>query len=312
LIEVVRLSKRYGTTVAVDDLSFTVAPGVVTGFLGPNGAGKSTTMRIILGLDAPSAGAAFVNGWPYATLAEPMREVGALLNPDSAHPSMTARAHLGWLARAAGLPRRRVAEVLDLVGLGSAADRRVGGFSLGMRQRLGIATALLGEPRVLLLDEPVNGLDPQGVIWIRGLLQEQARAGRTVFVSSHLLSETEDLAEHVVVIGKGRLLANMDIEEFIGRGAASRVRVVSPQAGALSVLLAAEGASVAQDSTDGALNVTGIHASRIGDIAAAQGISLHELTPGRRSLEEAFLAATDDVVAYRGELAPAPLQGEHA
>jgi ABC-2 type transport system ATP-binding protein len=171
VIEVARLSKRYGTTVAVDDLSFTVAPGVVTGFLGPNGAGKSTTMRIILGLDAPRAGATFVNGRPYGTLAEPMREVGALLNPDSAHPSMTARAHLGWLARAGGLPRRRVAEVLDLVGLGSAADRRVGGFSLGMRQRLGIAAALLGEPRVLLLDEPVNGLDPQGVIWIRGLLQ---------------------------------------------------------------------------------------------------------------------------------------------
>jgi ABC-2 type transport system ATP-binding protein len=203
-----------------------------------------------------------------------------------------------------------VDEVLDLVGLGSAADRRVGGFSLGMRQRLGISAALLGEPRVLLLDEPVNGLDPQGVIWIRGLLQDLARSGRTVFVSSHLLSETEDLAEHVVVIGKGRLLADMSIEEFIGRGAAGRVRVVSPKAGVLAALLTAEGAAVAKGTREGTLTVTAIDASRIGDIAAENGIPLHELTPERRTLEEAFLAATDGAVAYRAERAP--VQGEHA
>ncbi len=302
MIEVRGLSKRYGETLAVDDLSFDVAPGVVTGFLGPNGAGKSTTMRMILGLDRPSAGSATLDGRSYRDLPAPMREVGALLDPKAVHPGRTARAHLRWLARAGGVPRTRVDEVLDLVGLAAVVDKRVGGFSLGMYQRLGIAAALLGDPGTLLFDEPVNGLDPEGILWVRGLMKDLAAEGRTVFVSSHLMGEMQKTADRVVLIGRGRLIADVDVSELTGRGSANRVKVVSPQSAELAALLAGEGAMVG-DAPDGAaddgLLVSGMEARRIGDVAAEHGIRLHELSPRRASLEDAFMELTHDSVSYR-------------
>jgi ABC-2 type transport system ATP-binding protein len=293
------LTKRYGDTVAVDRLSFAIRPGVVTGFLGPNGAGKSTTMRLILGLDNPTAGSVTVDGRSYRELAAPMREVGALLDAKAIHGGLTARNHLRWLAQAGGVSRARVDEVLEAVGLTSVANRRVKGFSLGMSQRLGIATALLGDPSILLFDEPVNGLDPEGVLWVRTLFKRLAAEGRTIVVSSHLMSEMEETADHILVIGRGRLLADTTIGEFTQRSAHRQVRVVTPERDRLEpLLLQGEGSAVTSNG-DGVLTVTGLDAARIGDIAAAHGIRLHELTPQRASLEAAFMELTRDSVDYR-------------
>ena len=305
-IEVRGLSKRYGDTVAVDELSFDVKPGIVTGFLGPNGAGKSTTMRMILGLDRPTGGSATVNGRPYRELATPTQEVGALLDAKAVHGKRSARQHLRWLAQAGGIPLSRVDELLELVGLSAVAGRRLGGFSLGMYQRLGIAGALLGDPKILLLDEPVNGLDPEGILWIRTLLRQFASKGRTIFLSSHLMSEMEETADHVIVIGGGRLIADTSIAEFTQRSSASHVRVVSPQASELAPLLLAQqpGAAVTS-SVAGELVVTGVDAAQIGDVAADHGIRLHELTARRASLETAFMELTRDSAQYRAEAPPA-------
>jgi len=298
MIELKDLSKRYGDTLAVDGLSFTVAPGRVTGFLGPNGAGKSTTMRMILGLDAPSGGEVTVNGRPYRDLPAPMREIGALLDAKAIQGGRSAYNHLRWVAQAAGLPRTRVDEVLELVGLREVASRKAGGFSLGMSQRLGIATALLGDPETLILDEPVNGLDPDGIRWIRSLLQHLASEGRTVLLSSHLMSEMEETADHVVVIGRGRLIADTNIAEFMQRSSGSHVRVVSPRAAQLVPLLESAGAGVTTD--DGALVVTGMETPRIAAIAAEHRIEIHELSLRRASLEDAFMELTQDSRDYAG------------
>jgi len=296
-IEARGLTKRFGTTVAVEGLTFDIRPGVVTGFLGPNGAGKSTTMRMIVGLDHPTAGSVLLDGRHYRELEQPMREVGALLDARTAG-KRTARQHLRWLADAGGLPRGRVGEVLEQVGLAEVAGRRVGGFSLGMAQRLGIATALLGDPATLLLDEPMNGLDPEGIRWIRTLLQGFAAEGRTVVVSSHLMHEMEETAGHVLVIGRGRLIADTSIADFTQAATGSDVHVRSPDAGALRDVLERAGAAVAPGD-GGALVVTGLLAPRIGDLAAQHGLRVHELTPRRASLEAAFMELTRDSVDYR-------------
>lgn len=298
MIEVNEVTKRYGATVAVDRLSFQVKPGIVTGFLGPNGAGKSTTMRMILGLDAPTSGTVTVNGKRYREIAAPFHEVGALLDAKAIQGNRSARNHLRWIAQAGGVPKSRVDEVLDLVGLTEVAGRKVGGFSLGMSQRLGIATALLGDPETLLFDEPVNGLDPEGIIWVRNLFKRLASGGRTILVSSHLMSEMEETADHVIVIGRGRLIADMGIREFTARSTTSHVRVLSPRAAELVPLLAAKGAKVTNGDADSLL-VTGMDAPAVGELAAANGIALHELTPHRASLEAAFMELTRDSVEYQ-------------
>ncbi|GAB3878516.1 ABC transporter ATP-binding protein [Kibdelosporangium lantanae] len=292
------LTKRYGGTTAVDSLSFDVRPGVVTGFLGPNGAGKSTTMRMVLGLDTPTGGSVTVGGKSYRDIPAPVREIGALLDAKAVHGARTARRHLQWVAQAGGIARGRVDEVLDLVGLTGVANRKVGSFSLGMYQRLGIATALLGDPPVLLFDEPVNGLDPEGIVWIRTLMRDLAAEGRTVFVSSHLMNEMEETADHVVVIGRGRLIADMPIAEFTQRDSHSHVHVVSPRADELARVLADVGAAVTRGALD-SLDVTGLEASKIGDIALEHRLAVHELTPVRASLESAFMDLTRDSVQYR-------------
>ncbi|MBB5960577.1 ABC-2 type transport system ATP-binding protein [Saccharothrix tamanrassetensis] len=297
MIEAIGLTKRYGNTVAVDNLSFTIAPGRVTGFLGPNGAGKSTTMRMILGLDRPTSGKVLIDGTPYAQLDRPLRTVGALLDAKWVHPNRSAKAHLQWLAKSNGLPARRVDEVLDLVGLSKVAKRRAGGFSLGMSQRLGIAGALLGDPKVLLFDEPVNGLDPEGILWIRQFMQGLAADGRTVLVSSHLLSEMAVTATDLVVIGRGKLISQSSTTEFVERSTENTVRVRSPHADKLGALLVDKGFTVRED-TDSSLSVSGASSDQIGDIAAASGVVLHELSPQRGSLEEAFMQLTGDSVEY--------------
>ena len=301
MIEVRELTKRYGSAVAVDGLSFTVRPGRVTGFLGPNGAGKSTTMRVILGLDAPTAGWATVNGRLYQRLARPLHQAGALLDAGAVHGGRTARDHLLSIAASNGIGPRRVTEVLGLVGLDSAAGRRVRGFSLGMKQRLGIAAALLGDPPVLMFDEPVNGLDPEGIAWIRGLLKSLAGEGRTVLVSSHLMSEMALTADHLVVIGRGRLVADAPIDEFVRQSSRHDVMVRSACDGDLAGLLAARGAMVTAEP-DGGLAVTGLDAAAIGETASAHHIALHELTPRRASLEEAFMELTKDSVEYHADV----------
>jgi ABC-2 type transport system ATP-binding protein len=288
VIEVRNLSKRYGETVAVDDVSFDVRPGLVTGFLGPNGSGKSTTMRLILGLDRPTSGSATVHGRPYRELRAPLREVGALLDAKAVHGNRSARRHLTWLAQAGAIPRRRVEEVLDLVGLSAVAGRKVRGFSLGMSQRLGLAAALLGDPATLLLDEPVNGLDPDGIRQVRVLLRKLAAEGRTVLVSSHLMAEMEETADRILVIGDGRLVADTTLTELTRQHGGGRVRVGSPEPDRLTAVLAGLGGRVLPEF-DGALEVSGLTAARIGDAAAAAGIALHELTPAHGSLEDAFL-----------------------
>jgi ABC-2 type transport system ATP-binding protein len=300
VIEIRGLTKRYGDRVAVDDLTVTVRPGRVTGFLGPNGAGKSTTMRVVVGLDRPTAGEVRVNGRRYADLPAPLREVGALLEARAAHPGRTARAHLLTLAATAGLPRARVEEVLHLAGLTAVAGRRVGGFSLGMGQRLGVATALLGDPATVVLDEPVNGLDPDGVLWIRTLARRLAAEGRTVLVSSHLMSEMAQTADHLVVLGRGRLVADEPTADFLRRAGGGFVRVRSPRAAELVPALAGEGVTL-HSPERGLVEVRGLAAADVGDRAARAGIALHELTPVTASLEEAFMDLTRDDREYRTE-----------
>jgi len=298
MIEAHGLTKRYGDKLAVDDLTFTVRPGMVTGFLGPNGAGKSTTMRMILGLDAPTGGSVSVNGKPYREHAAPLREVGALLDARSVHPGRSAYHHLLALAQTSGIGRSRVDEVVDAVGLGGAARKRAGGFSLGMGQRLGIAAALLGDPRTVILDEPVNGLDTEGIRWIRSLLRGLAAEGRTVFVSSHLMSEMALTAQHLIVIGRGRLIADTGMEEFIAAAAPSLVRVRSTDPAALAALLRSGDVAVS-GAEDGALAVSGLSTDQVGRLAGAAGITLLELTAQQASLEEAFMDLTRDAVEFR-------------
>jgi ABC-2 type transport system ATP-binding protein len=297
MIEVRELTKRYGAKTAVDGLTFTVKPGIVTGFLGPNGAGKSTTMRMIMGLDRPTSGTALINGRPYAKLDAPLHEVGALLEARAVHTGRSALNHLRAMAATTGVPRSRVDEVIDIVGLHEVAGKRAGGFSLGMGQRLGIASALLGDPEVLILDEPVNGLDPEGILWIRNLMQGLAADGRTVFVSSHRRSEMALTAEHLIVIGRGRLIADTDVRDFIDRASPATVRVRSPQAVDLYDLLTGPETTITSVGR-GVFEVAGMDADQIGDIAAAHGIALHELSPRQPSLEEAFMTLTHDSVEY--------------
>jgi len=301
MIEVERLSKHFGPVAAVDDLSFTVRPGRVTGFLGPNGAGKTTTMRIILGLAAPTSGRALVGGRRYDGLIRPLREVGSLLDATSLHAGRTGWAHLWSIAQANGITKQRVTEVLGLTGLESVARRRVGGFSLGMKQRLGIAAALLGDPPVLMFDEPVNGLDPEGIGWIRGFFRELAADGRTVLVSSHLMSEMAQTADHLVIIGRGRLIADVPTREVIESSARRDVLVRSPRAAELAELIAQRGGTVTRQD-DGALVVTGLDAAAIGDLAAGDGIAVHALVPRQASLEDAYLDLTRESTDYRGRL----------
>jgi ABC-2 type transport system ATP-binding protein len=305
MIEARGLTKRYGDKVAVDDLTFRVRPGVVTGFLGPNGAGKSTTMRLILGLDAPTSGSVTVNGRPYREHAAPLHEVGALLDARSVHPGRGAYHHLLALAQTSGIRRSRVDEVIDAVGLGGVARRRAGGFSLGMAQRLGIAAALLGDPDTVILDEPVNGLDTEGIRWIRSLLRDLAAQGKTVFVSSHLMSEMALTAQHLIVIGRGRLIADTGVQEFIANAEGDAVRVRSTDPDALAVLLQPHAAAVSRDQ-DGALTVSGLSTDQVGRLAGAAGITLLELTAQQASLEEAFIDMTRDAVEFRAPtIAPA-------
>ena len=300
LVQARELTKRYGDKVAVDHLSFDVEPGVVTGFLGPNGAGKSTTMRLIAGLDRPDNGTATIGGLAYVQLVRPLAVVGALLEARSLHPGRSARNHLLFLAQTQDIPARRVDEVLDLVGLREVARRRAGGFSLGMTQRLGLAAAMLGDPPVLLLDEPGNGLDPEGIRWVRNFVRQLAGEGRTVFVSSHLMSEMAVTADHLVVIGRGRLIADCSTQEFIQRSAERSVLVRAPGHERLRELITAEGATVRDGSgaDDGAMLVTGLPAPRIGEVAASASLVLHELTPRLPSLEEAFMELTAGSVEY--------------
>lgn len=297
MIEVSSLTKRYGDKVAVDDLSFTVPSGQVTGFLGPNGAGKSTTMRVIMGLDRATKGFATIDNRRYSDLKAPMRHVGALLEAKASHPGRSARAHLLALAQTHGLPRRRVDEVIDLVGLQSVAGRRAGGFSLGMGQRLGLAVSLLGDPSTIILDEPVNGLDPDGVIWIRTLLRTLAREGRTVLVSSHLMAEMALTADHLIIVGRGRLLADTSVDALIATATNRPVLVTSPDAAALADHLRRQGARVTDVATD-RLDVHGIGADVVGDTAARHGLRLHELHTDAASLEEVYLALTNDSREY--------------
>ena len=297
MIEMAGLTKVFGRTRAVDNLTCSIEPGVVTGFLGPNGAGKSTTMRMIVGLDRPTAGTATVSGSRYHDLKHPLRTVGALLDARQVHPNRSARAHLRWIAASNRLPVDRVDEVLDMVGLAEVAGKRAGTFSLGMAQRLGIATALLGDPPVLLFDEPVNGLDPEGIRWIRTLMRTLASEGRTVFVSSHLLAEMAHTADRLVVIGRGRLMADTTMADFLARSGVESVRVRTPQIERLHELLAAEQVSAHRDGT--VLLVRGASMEQIGELAAGHGITLHELSAQQSSLEEAYMNLTDDAVDFR-------------
>jgi ABC-2 type transport system ATP-binding protein len=301
MIEVRGLTKRYGPKIAVDNLSFVIEAGRVTGFLGPNGAGKTTTMRCILGLDYPTEGTVTVDGKSYHDLAYPMREVGALIEAKAVHGGRSAYNHLLCLAQTNSLPKRRVGEVLELVGLSEVAGKRSKGFSLGMSQRLGIAATLLGDPKVLMFDEPVNGLDPEGILWIRNLMKALAAEGRTVFVSSHLMSEMEHTADHLIVIGRGKLIAESTMQEFVARASGSAVRVRTPSTAQLVRAVTAKGATVSTED-DGAVEVRGMSTEQIGDLAFGEGIRLHELTTVRASLEEAFMELTADSVEYRADV----------
>ncbi|GAA2000650.1 ABC transporter ATP-binding protein [Catenulispora subtropica] len=311
MIEARGLTKRYGDKLAVDHLSFTVKPGQVTGFLGPNGAGKSTTMRLILGLDAPTDGSVTVNGRPFAAADHPMREVGALLDAKAIHGGRSAYHHLLCLAQTNDLPARRVGEVLELVGLTEVTRKRSKGFSLGMGQRLGIAAALLGDPRVLMFDEPVNGLDPEGILWIRNLMKALAAEGRTVFVSSHLMSEMEHTADHLLVIGRGRLIADCTVAEFIEQNSEQQVKVRTPDAGRLAELVTADGGRVSTDAADATtLRISRLPLERIGDLAFENRVRLHELTPIQASLEEAFMELTKEAVEYHAAVPAAQRPSE--
>lgn len=301
MIEAHGLTKRYGKLLAVDDLSFSVSSGQVTGFLGPNGAGKSTTMRMMLGLDTPTSGHVTINGKRYQELEHPLRTVGALLDAKWVHPNRSARAHLTWMAKSNKIPAKRVDEALDAVGLSNVANKRAGGFSLGMSQRLGIAAALLGDPEVLLFDEPVNGLDPEGILWIRKFMHRLAEEGRTVFVSSHLLSEMALTATDLVVIGKGKLISQSSTEEFVARATENTVKVRSPQLPQLRSALRQVNAELREDK-DNAILVSGMDSDRIGELAAANNVVLHELSPQQGSLEQAFMQLTGDSVEYHTAL----------
>jgi ABC-2 type transport system ATP-binding protein len=297
VIEAVGLSKHYGSKTAVDNISFTVRPGLVTGFLGPNGAGKSTTMRLIVGLDRPSSGTVTVSGKHYADLKAPLREVGVLLDAKAVHTGRSARNHLLAMAATHSIPRKRVDEVIALTGLESVANKRVGSFSLGMGQRLGIATALLGDPATLILDEPVNGLDPEGVIWVRELARHLAGQGRTVFLSSHLMSEMAQTADQIIVLGRGKIIADAPVADILAQVAGKAVRVRTPDVAKLTRLLAGNEVKVTQTDPD-LLMVNGLAAANIGEIAAKSQVVLHELTPVAGSLEDAYLALTEDEVEY--------------
>ncbi len=305
MIEAVGLTKRYGEKIAVDDLTFTVRPGMVTGFLGPNGAGKSTTMRLIVGLDRPSAGRVAVNGTRYARLRAPLREVGVLLDAKAVHTGRSARNHLLALAATHRIPARRVDEVIALTGLEAVSRQRVGGFSLGMGQRLGIAVALLGDPGVLILDEPVNGLDPEGVIWVRTLVRHLASEGRTVFLSSHLMSEMAQTADHIIVLGRGRIIADAPVAEIEAMATGTTVRVRTPDAARLATELERAGATLRRPEPE-LLDVTGLTAPHIGELAALHGIVLHELSPVEGSLEEAYLVLTRHEVEFQAGETSAP------
>jgi ABC-2 type transport system ATP-binding protein len=307
MIEARGLSKRYGDTLAVDDLSFTVRSGVVTGFLGPNGAGKSTTMRMLLGLDRPTKGTALISGKPYTSLNGPLHHVGALLDAKDVHPGRKARTHLLALAQSNGIPRRRVDEVLEMTGMSTVASKRIKGYSLGMSQRLGIAATMLGDPEVLMFDEPVNGLDPEGILWIRNFMRALAGEGRTVFVSSHLMSEMAQTADHLIVIGRGKLLADVSTKQFIQHSSKGSVRVRSPQSDELERLLVADGIDI--EHVDGSLRLHGITTDRVGDLAAANHLTVHELVEEQASLEAAFMEMTRDSVDYH---AGAPTTAEEA
>jgi ABC-2 type transport system ATP-binding protein len=297
MIEAQGLTKRYGDTLAVDNLSFSVEPGKITGFLGPNGAGKTTTMRLILGLDRPTAGRVTINGKPFGEVAQPMRQVGALLDAKAMHGGRSAHNHLLCVAQSNNLPRHRVDEVLGLVGLTEVARKRAKGFSLGMGQRLGIAAALLGDPQILMFDEPVNGLDPEGILWIRNLMKALAAEGRTIFVSSHLMSEMENTADHLLVIGRGKLIADCTVDEFIATNSQQNVRVRTPQPDLLAKLVAATGATVREDG-DGSMVVSGLDPAEVGDLAYDNDVRLHELTPVHASLEQAFMELTASSVQF--------------
>jgi ABC-2 type transport system ATP-binding protein len=308
MIEANGLSKRYGDTLAVDNLSFTVPPGQVTGFLGPNGSGKSTTMRLILGLDAATSGSVTVNGRPYTQYHRPLHEVGALLEAKAVHGGRSAYNHLLCLALSNGISRARVEKVLDQVGLRSVARKRSGGFSLGMGQRLGIAAALLGDPQVLMFDEPVNGLDPEGVLWIRNLLKSLAAEGRTVFLSSHLMSEMAITADRLIIIGRGHLITETTVADFLGSGSDNYVRVRSPQNDALATLLEGRGVTVLRQ-VDGTLRITGASSDEVGELSRANGVTLLELSTHQTSLEQRYMELTSESVDYRtveGVLVPAP------
>jgi ABC-2 type transport system ATP-binding protein len=300
VIEARNLTKRYGDTIAVSDLSFDVRPGQVTGFLGPNGSGKSTTMRMIMGLDAPDSGAVTVNGLKYRELPWPLREVGGLLEANAIHPGRSARNHLLALAQSNDLPVARVDEVLEMVGLSAVSKKRAGTFSLGMGQRLGIAAALLGDPSTLLFDEPINGLDPEGIRWVRRLLKSLAAEGRTVFVSSHLMSEMALTADNLVVIGRGRLIAEMPVKEFVERSSGRFVRARAAQSDELTTVLTNAGAHIEREE-DGALAVKGVTAEDVGELAFRAGLALAELSPQTASLEDAFMELTYDSVEFRGD-----------
>jgi ABC-2 type transport system ATP-binding protein len=301
MIEAQGLTKRYGDHIAVENLSFTVRPGRVTGFLGPNGSGKTTTMRMILGLDRPAAGSVTIGGKPFARAFSAMREVGALLDPKAVHGGRSAYKHLLCLSQTNGIPRRRVDEVIGIVGLGHVAGKRAKGFSLGMSQRLGIAAALLGDPDVLIFDEPVNGLDPEGIRWIRLLMRSLAAEGRTVFVSSHLMSEMENTADHLIVIGRGKLIADCPVAEFTAGGTAQAVTVKTPDAQRLAEVVTAAGASPERGKTEDEVVVRGLSAEQVGDLALAHGIVLYKLASARPSLEEAFMELTADTVEYQAK-----------
>ncbi|MGY1825943.1 ABC transporter ATP-binding protein [Blastococcus sp. SYSU DS0541] len=300
MIEAHELTKRYGDKIAVDGISFTIAPGSVTGFLGPNGAGKSTTMRMIMGLDRPTSGSVTVNGKPYADHRSPLSEAGALLDAKAVHPGRSARSHLRTMAATHNIPASRVDEVIEMTGLATVAGKRVGGFSLGMGQRLGIASAMLADPRTLILDEPVNGLDPEGVQWVRRLVRSLADEGRTVFLSSHLMSEMAQTADQLLVIGRGRIIAVGPVQEVIDSVSAAAVRVRSPRAGELADLVRGEGVVVTSPEP-GTLELRGVDAETIGETALAAGIVLHELSPRSATLEEAYMSLTQDAVEYRSD-----------
>jgi ABC-2 type transport system ATP-binding protein len=311
VIEVTDLTKRYGDKVAVHGLTFTVRPGIVTGFLGPNGSGKSTTMRLVLGLDAPTSGRAIVNGKPYRDHAAPLHEVGALLEARSVHTGRSAYNHLLALAQTHGIARTRVDELIEMVGLREVAGKRAGGFSLGMGQRLGIASALLGDPHTVMLDEPINGLDPEGIQWVRHLLRRLAGEGRCVFVSSHLMSEMAMTAEHLIVIGRGELIADVSVEEFVERSSKHSVRVRSPQVSRLAELAAGPEVTIGAADAD-VVEIRGLDSEQVGKLAAENGIVLYELTPQRASLEEAFMEMTRDSLELRTNVPPAAEQPEGA